>query len=180
MNKAITNKKRQRQDQIRRSSNVISSTLGKIKSNQDNLHRERQQDLQLGVKSYQKKFNITKPDTFRFDISNRIPHTAYNNPQGIFYVDKYKRNRLIRSNELYKFSDGTLTSVRSVLHDIASNLRMDYLPKRRWINLDRQRSRVMIKAIDKLLLERRLIRSLEKSVGGRDSGEDFGLLERTI
>ncbi|GJY06570.1 hypothetical protein Tco_0373624 [Tanacetum coccineum] len=36
------------------------------------------------------------------------------------------------SDELYKFSDGTLTYVRSVLHDIASNLRMDYLPKRRW------------------------------------------------
>ncbi|GKA53835.1 hypothetical protein Tco_0747150 [Tanacetum coccineum] len=32
-------------------------------------------------------------------------------------------------DELYIFSDGTLTSVRSVLHDIASNMRMDYLPK---------------------------------------------------
>ncbi|GJV87769.1 hypothetical protein Tco_1531707 [Tanacetum coccineum] len=81
----------------------------------------------LGVK----KLNITKPETFRSDISNRIPYTAYNNPQGIIYVDKYKRNRLMCSDELYKFSDGTLTSVRTVLHDIASNLRMDYLPKRK-------------------------------------------------
>ncbi|GJS00999.1 hypothetical protein Tco_0317507 [Tanacetum coccineum] len=47
--------------------------------------------------------------------------------------------RLMRTDELYKFSDGTLTSVRSVLHDIASNLRMDYLPKRRWSKLDRKR-----------------------------------------
>ncbi|GJY84054.1 putative ribonuclease H-like domain-containing protein, partial [Tanacetum coccineum] len=70
----------------------------------------------------------TKPQTFRSDISNRIPYTAYNNPQGIIYEDKYKRNRLMRTDELYKFSDGTLTSVRDVLHDIASNLRMDYLP----------------------------------------------------
>ncbi|GJT17697.1 hypothetical protein Tco_0876403 [Tanacetum coccineum] len=92
---------------------------------------KRVEDLQLGVKSYQKKLNITKPETFRSDISNRIPYTAYNNPQGIIYEDKYKRNRLMRMDELYKFNDRTLTSVRSVLHDIASNLRMDYLPKRR-------------------------------------------------
>ncbi|GJZ90905.1 hypothetical protein Tco_0662832 [Tanacetum coccineum] len=92
----------------------------------------------------------------------------------------YKRNRLMHSDELYKFSDGTLTSVRFVLHDIACNLRMDYLPKRRWSNLDRKRSRIMIKAIDKVMLERRLMRSLEKFVGGRQYKEDFKLLERTI
>ncbi|GKB76924.1 hypothetical protein Tco_0943819 [Tanacetum coccineum] len=88
------------------------------------------EDLQLGVKSYQKKLNITKPETFRPNISNMTPYTTYNNPQGIIYLDMLKRNRLMRSDELYKFCDGTLTYVRSVLHDIASSLRMDYLPKR--------------------------------------------------
>ncbi|GKF89950.1 hypothetical protein Tco_0263913, partial [Tanacetum coccineum] len=92
---------------------------------------KRIKDLQLRVVSYQKKLNITKPEIFRSGISKRTPYTAYNNPQGIIYVDKYKINMLIRSDELYKFSNGTLTSVRYVLHDIASNLRMDYLPKRR-------------------------------------------------
>nr|GEW34178.1 hypothetical protein [Tanacetum cinerariifolium] len=92
---------------------------------------KRVEDLQLGVKSYQKKLNITKPETFRFDISNRTSYTTYNNPQGIIYQDKYKRNRLICLDELYKFNDGTLTSVRFVLGDIALNLRLDYLPKRR-------------------------------------------------
>ncbi|GKB45630.1 hypothetical protein Tco_0896383 [Tanacetum coccineum] len=106
------------------------------------------EDLQLGVESYQKKRNITKPKTFRSGISKRTPYTAYKNPQGIIYQDKLKRNRLMRSDELYKFCDGTLKSVRRVLHDIASNLNMDYLPKRRWSNLDRKRSRIMIKAID--------------------------------
>ncbi|GJW30685.1 hypothetical protein Tco_0047560 [Tanacetum coccineum] len=43
---------------------------------------------------------------------------------------------------------------RSVLHDISLNLRMEYLPNRRWSNLNRQRSRIMIKAIDKMQLER--------------------------
>ncbi|GJT17734.1 hypothetical protein Tco_0876440 [Tanacetum coccineum] len=141
---------------------------------------KRMEDLQMGVKSYQKKLNITKPETFRSDICKRTPYTAYINPQGIINVDKYKRNSLMHSDELYKFSDGTLTSVRSVLYDIASNLRMDYLPKIRWTNLDKQRSRIMIKAIDKLQLEIRLMRNLEKFVGGRDYGEDFRLLEWTI
>ncbi|GJT28246.1 hypothetical protein Tco_0908521 [Tanacetum coccineum] len=54
-----------------------------------------------------------------------------------FKEDKYNRNRLMRLDELYKFSDGTLTFVRTVLHDTALNLRMDYLPKRRWSNLDK-------------------------------------------
>ncbi|GKA70957.1 hypothetical protein Tco_0777096 [Tanacetum coccineum] len=110
------------------------------------------EDLQLGVKSYQKKLNITRPETFK----------------------------LMRSDELYKFCDEALTSVSTVLHDIASNLRIDYLPKRRWSNLDIKWSRIMIKVIDKQLFERRLIRNLEKFVGGRDYGEDLRLLERTI
>ncbi|GJV67357.1 hypothetical protein Tco_1482866 [Tanacetum coccineum] len=89
------------------------------------------EDLQLGVESYQKKRNITKPKTFRSGISKRTPYTAYKNPQGIIYQDKLKRNRLMRSDELYKFCDGTLKSVRRVLHDIDSKLSMIYLPKRR-------------------------------------------------
>ncbi|GJT58616.1 hypothetical protein Tco_1002149 [Tanacetum coccineum] len=68
---------------------------------------KRVEDLQLGVESYQKKLNITKPETFRSDISNRIPYTTYKNPQGIIYEDKYKSSVM---DELYKFSDGTLIS----------------------------------------------------------------------
>nr|GEW54484.1 integrase, catalytic region, zinc finger, CCHC-type, peptidase aspartic, catalytic [Tanacetum cinerariifolium] len=72
---------------------------------------KRVEDLQLGVEGYQKKLNITKPKTFRTDISKRTPYTAYSNPQGIIYVDKFKRNKLMGLDKLYKFSDGTLTSV---------------------------------------------------------------------
>ncbi|GJT43150.1 hypothetical protein Tco_0951865 [Tanacetum coccineum] len=64
---------------------------------------KRVKDLQLGVESYQKKINITRPETFR----------------------------LMRFDELYKFCDGTLSSIRIFLHNIASSLEMDYLPKRR-------------------------------------------------
>ncbi|GKE27649.1 hypothetical protein Tco_1443033 [Tanacetum coccineum] len=120
------------------------------------------------------------PQTFKAGISKLTPFTAYNDPPGIIYQDKLKRNWLMRLDELYKFCDGTLTDVRSVLDDIAKNWRMEYLPKRDWSRLDRQRSRIMIKKIDELLFERRLYRNLERFVGGREYGNDFRLLERTI
>nr|GEW69049.1 uncharacterized mitochondrial protein AtMg00810-like [Tanacetum cinerariifolium] len=69
---------------------------------------------------------------------------------------------------------------RSVLNDITSNLEIDYLPKRHWSNLEMKRSRIMVKAIDKLFFERRLMRNLEKFVGGRDYETDLRLLQQTI
>ncbi|GKE32048.1 hypothetical protein Tco_1451370, partial [Tanacetum coccineum] len=71
----------------------------------------------------------------------------------------------MRSDELYKFSDGTLTRLLSSLEDITKNIDMEYLPKRRWSNLEKKRAHFMIKDINKLLKERRMMRSLEKFVG---------------
>ncbi|GJY80165.1 hypothetical protein Tco_0492916 [Tanacetum coccineum] len=81
-----------------------------------------------------------------------------------------RRNRLMRSDELYKFSDRTLTGLRTSLDDITKNIRMEYLPKRRWSTLEKKRANIMIKAIDKQLKERRMMRSLKKFVGGRHYG----------
>ncbi|GKA01814.1 hypothetical protein Tco_0674479 [Tanacetum coccineum] len=91
-----------------------------------------------------------------------------------------RRKRLMRADELHKFSDGTLNDVRSVLHDIAVGIRMEYLPMRKWSNLDKKRAQVMVQDIDKQLYQRRLMRNLEKFVGGRVYGNDLRLLERTI
>ncbi|GKC50230.1 hypothetical protein Tco_1072975 [Tanacetum coccineum] len=89
------------------------------------------EDLQLGVESYQKKLNITRPETFRSNISKMTPYTPYNNPQGFIYLEKFNRNMLMLAGELYRFCDGTLTSVRTVLQDIVSRLNMKHLPKKR-------------------------------------------------
>ncbi|GJS81354.1 hypothetical protein Tco_0747895 [Tanacetum coccineum] len=77
----------------------------------------------------------------------------------------------------------TLISLHDTLKDMANNLEMGYtsvMPRRRWSSLDKKRSRIMIKDIDRQLLDRRLMRSLEKFVGGREYGEDLRLLQRTI
>ncbi|GKA86200.1 hypothetical protein Tco_0807911 [Tanacetum coccineum] len=128
--------------------------------------QRRMEDLHLGVESYQKKLNLTKPDTFRPDLRKRIAYTAYSDPQGVIYVDPNNRNRLMRTN--------------SALYDITSGLRMDYVPKRKWSNLDKRRARVMIHDINKQLFQRRLMRNLEKFIGGREYEKDLRLLERTI
>ncbi|GJV53483.1 hypothetical protein Tco_1449224 [Tanacetum coccineum] len=107
-------------------------------------------------------------------------YTFKEDPQGVIYVDLNNKNRWMRTDELHKFSDGTLNSVRTVLHDIASRIRIEYLPKRKWSGLDKRRAHVMIQDIDKQLFQRRLMRNLEKFVGGREYGEDLRLLERTI
>nr|GEU57927.1 hypothetical protein [Tanacetum cinerariifolium] len=84
-----------------------------------------------GVKSYQKKLNHNKPDTYISNLRNKTTYTSYLYPHGIIYTDQYKRKRLMRADELHKFNDGTLNDVRSALHDVAVGIRMEYLPMRK-------------------------------------------------
>ncbi|GJS95165.1 hypothetical protein Tco_0802133 [Tanacetum coccineum] len=135
--------------------------------------RRRVEDLQIGVKSYQKKLNLTRPNTYRSDLKCKTPYTAYSNPKGFIYHNKDKKNRLMHIDELHKFSKGTLNDVRSALDDILKKIQMEYLPQTVWINVDRERARAMIQAIDRQLRNRRLMRRLEKFVGGRLYGGDL-------
>ncbi|GJV69474.1 hypothetical protein Tco_1484983 [Tanacetum coccineum] len=86
------------------------------------------EDLQLGVKSYQKKLNLTKPDIYRSDLKRREAYTTYSNPRGFIYQNKDKMNRLMCIDELYKFSDGTLNDVWTALDDRLKGIQMKYLP----------------------------------------------------
>ncbi|GJY51734.1 hypothetical protein Tco_0442581 [Tanacetum coccineum] len=106
------------------------------------------------VESYQKKLNLTRPDTYKSDLKRKTPYTAYSNPKGFIYHNKDKKNILMRIDELHKFSDGTLNDVRSALDDILKQIRMEYLPQTIWRNVDRERAGAMIQAIDRQLRNR--------------------------
>nr|GEV72788.1 hypothetical protein [Tanacetum cinerariifolium] len=41
------------------------------------------EDLQLGIESYQKKLNLTKPDTYRSNLKRKTPYITYSNPREI-------------------------------------------------------------------------------------------------
>ncbi|GKD82062.1 hypothetical protein Tco_1348901, partial [Tanacetum coccineum] len=47
--------------------------------------QRRVKDLQLGIESYQKNFNITNPDTYRSDLKRMDAYTSYSNPRGFIY-----------------------------------------------------------------------------------------------
>nr|GEU66547.1 hypothetical protein [Tanacetum cinerariifolium] len=141
--------------------------------------QRRVEDLQLGVESYQKKLNLTRPDSYRTDVK-RKEYSAYSNPRGFIYQNKDKRNRLMRIDELHKFSDGTLTDVRTTLDDHLKGIRMQCLPTSIWRKSDKDRAAAMIQAIDKMLKTKRIMRSLERFVGGRLYEGDLRILQRTI
>nr|GFC18098.1 hypothetical protein [Tanacetum cinerariifolium] len=140
----------------------------------------RVEDLQLGVESYQKRLNLTKLDTYRPDLKRREAYTAYLNPRGFIYQNKDKKNRLMRIDKLHKFRDGTLNDVRNALDDHLKGIRIQYLLTTIWRRGDKDRAVAMIQAIDKMLKTRRIMRSLEKFVGGRLYEGDFRMLQRTV
>nr|GEW46074.1 hypothetical protein [Tanacetum cinerariifolium] len=121
----------------------------------------RVEDLQLGVESYQKKLNQTKPDTYRFDLKRKEAYIAYSNLRGFIYQNKDKKNRLMWIDELHKFNDGMLIDVHTVLDDRLKGIRMQYLPHTISKKNDKDRATAMIQAIDKRLKTMRITRCLE-------------------
>nr|GEY90661.1 hypothetical protein [Tanacetum cinerariifolium] len=142
--------------------------------------QRRVEDLQLGVESYQKRLNLTKPDTYRPDLKRRKAYMAHSNPRGFIYQNKDKKNILMRIDELHKFSEGTLNDVRNALDGRLKGIQMQYLPTIIWRRGDKDRAAAMIQAIEKMLKTRRIMRSLEKFVGGRLYEGVFRMLQRTI
>ncbi|GKB65879.1 hypothetical protein Tco_0927291 [Tanacetum coccineum] len=86
---------------------------------------------------------------------------------------------LVVQNRLFNLKSEDIVHLATALR-MLNNLEMGYISvmaRRRWSNLDKKRSRIMVKDIDRQLLERRLMRSLEKFVGGREYGKDLRLLQ---
>nr|GEZ09589.1 hypothetical protein [Tanacetum cinerariifolium] len=106
--------------------------------------KRRMEDLQLGVESYQKNLNLTKPDTYRSDLKRKEAYTTYSNPRGFIYQNKDKQNRLMRIDELHNFNDETLNDVRTALDDRLKEIQIQYLPQAIWRRSDKDRVADMI------------------------------------
>ncbi|GJU32137.1 hypothetical protein Tco_1175726 [Tanacetum coccineum] len=111
-------------------------------------------------------------------ISNERHHIQHTpTPKASYIRIKNKKNKLMRIDELHKFSDSTLDDVWSALDDILKRIRLEYLPQTVWRNVDRERAGAMIQAINSPIdRNKRLLRSLGKFVGGRLYGGDLRLL----
>ncbi|GJS14101.1 hypothetical protein Tco_0408573 [Tanacetum coccineum] len=158
--------------------------------------------LQGGISTMTYTTSITKKKVAQYDlqgIEDMVPNMW--NPVKVAY-DKYAlwgisywRQQLTRVEEgdfprlhINDIEDMLLLIVQNRLtnssgddvFNFAIALRMFTRSTRRWSTLEKKRANIMIKAIDKQLKERRMMRSLKKFVGGRHYGCDLRLLQRTI
>ncbi|GJX98548.1 hypothetical protein Tco_0355567 [Tanacetum coccineum] len=128
--------------------------------------KRRVEDLQLGVESYQKKLNITKPHKTFPEIEFKEPYTPSYDPPGIVYEDLDKQKRVLRADELYKFSDDTLNSVRDEIHHRVLDFCLDYnpkMPKRKWTTVNRKRYGLMIEYLKALRRKGKFIYNSESA-----------------
>ncbi|GJX74394.1 hypothetical protein Tco_0312989 [Tanacetum coccineum] len=89
----------------------------------------------------------------------------------------------MRAHELYKLSDGTLKKVQDELHHRVLNFSLGYndeMSKRKWTDIDRKRSHLMVELIDKQMHERRIIYNLKRLVGARELEMDYKLMTRIV
>ncbi|GJR91471.1 hypothetical protein Tco_0215482 [Tanacetum coccineum] len=144
--------------------------------------KRRVEDLQLGVESYQKKLNITTPQKTFLEIEFKELYTLTYKPPGVIYKDLDKQKRVMQVDELYKFLDKTLKTVRDELHHRILNFCLGYnkeMSRRRWTAIDKNRSELMVELLDKQMRERRIIINLERLVGAWELEMDYKLMTRT-
>ncbi|GJT45720.1 hypothetical protein Tco_0954435 [Tanacetum coccineum] len=78
--------------------------------------KRRIKDLELGVESYQKKLNITAPQKTFPEIEFKELFRLSNKPPRVIHKDFNKQKRVMRADELYEFSNGTLKIFHDELH----------------------------------------------------------------
>ncbi|GKA85480.1 retrovirus-related pol polyprotein from transposon TNT 1-94 [Tanacetum coccineum] len=71
----------------------------------------------------------------------------------------------MRADEMYKFSNRTLKSLRDEPHYRILDFRLRYnkeMSRRKWTTIDKRRSKLIVELIDKQMRERRIIKNLER------------------
>ncbi|GJU88151.1 integrase, catalytic region, zinc finger, CCHC-type containing protein [Tanacetum coccineum] len=145
--------------------------------------RQRVEDFQLGIESYQTQLNLTKPrwDATGFEFKHDF--TIIDSPRAITFRDKYGVQTIMLFNEIRKFSDVTLQQIDEALDYRVKEFKVNRmnpgLNTRFWTRKDVDRSKEFMFAIQKWLKTRRIFRNLESFVGGRIREGDYRLLKRT-
>ncbi|GKA67535.1 hypothetical protein Tco_0767452, partial [Tanacetum coccineum] len=123
-------------------------------------HQEESRRCPIGCRKLPKKLNITKPQKDYPGIASKELYTPSYKPPGVVYEDLCLRKRLMRADELYNYNKD--------------------MPRRKWYDLDKRQSGIMVDLIDKQMLKRRILRNLERLVGGRELEIDYRLMQRTV
>ncbi|GKE59081.1 hypothetical protein Tco_1498266 [Tanacetum coccineum] len=145
--------------------------------------RKHVEDLQLRIKSYQTKLNLTQPSWDASDFLFKEDYTIIYKPRAVIYRDMNNQKKMMRESEVHKFSDGTLTRVMEQLdHMVKDYMLFKFNPSmeyRIWSEDDKRRSKEFIDVIERRLKIRRIFRILESFVSGRLRDIDYRLIQRT-
>nr|GEX95436.1 hypothetical protein [Tanacetum cinerariifolium] len=95
-------------------------------------------------------------------------------------ISKEELKEMMQLVPVEEVVDPIFREQHTALDDRLKGIRMQYLPQSIWRKSDKDRAAAMIQAIDKSLKTRRIMRSLERFVGGRLYEGDFRMLQRTI
>ncbi|GJQ91278.1 hypothetical protein Tco_0002417 [Tanacetum coccineum] len=137
-------------------------------------------DLQLGIESYQTKLNITQPNWDASDFLFKEDYTIVSKLSAVIYRDRNEVKKMMRINEVHKFSDGTLTRVLDKLNHMVKDFRLfEYnrgMENRIWSKDDKRRSEEFIEVIKRRLKIRRIFRNLESFVRGSHKDGDGVIL----
>nr|GEU44639.1 hypothetical protein [Tanacetum cinerariifolium] len=93
--------------------NILTTTV-----NQWTRHlviRQRVEDFQLGIKSYQTQLNLNKPQWDATGFEYKQDYTVIDSLKAVMFWDKYGVQMMMRFNEIHKFSDGTLQQIDEAL-----------------------------------------------------------------
>ncbi|GKA31479.1 reverse transcriptase domain-containing protein [Tanacetum coccineum] len=96
------------------------------------------EEIQLGVESYQRTLNLTKPTIFFERIDQRIPFTMTATQKGVIYLNQYNIKSLKKLSEVKKFCDGTLVKIQENLIDMVSNNKLGSDSEKDVVNLLKQ------------------------------------------
>nr|GEZ97426.1 hypothetical protein [Tanacetum cinerariifolium] len=145
--------------------------------------RQRVEDFQLGIESYQTQVNLTKPQWMATGFEYKHDYTIVESPRAVIFQDKYEVQMMMRFNEIHKFNDGTLQQIVEALDYRVKEFKINRmnpgLNTRFWTRKDVDRCNAFMFAIQRRLRTRRIFRNLESFVGGRVREGYYRLLKRT-
>nr|GFA77539.1 hypothetical protein [Tanacetum cinerariifolium] len=124
--------------------------------------RQRVEDFQLEIESYQTQLNLTKPRWDATGFKYKHDYTIIDFPRAITFQDRYIDEALdyrVKGFKINKMNPGLNT--------------------RFWTTNDVDRSKAFMFAIQKRLKTRRIFHNLESFIGGRVRDGDYRLLKRT-
>nr|GEX08808.1 hypothetical protein [Tanacetum cinerariifolium] len=84
-------------------------------------------DLQLGIESYQKQLNLTKLGWDARGFEYKHDYIVIESPCAVVFPISNNERKIMRFNEIYKFSDGTLTNILKALDYRVKEYKVNWL-----------------------------------------------------